>query len=298
MKRMILFITVIWFCFSLVSGVEARRQEKQQMPKEDANLTEKERKEAEKRAKQQAKEEERQRKEEEKRAKQQESKGGCLFTPVRPIPEGNAVIYLYKAWYGKDVYPIAANGRVITHLQKGGYFPFVTPPGKVGMFMTSKDTGSGTFFSNPAIVVDVEAGKEYYLKLTTTFSAKLKLEPENDALKSLKDMRRLLPYATYEKQYTNSSEMRGDPVLGTMSIRGVKLIFLPNLVLVTITDKSVKYDYSRDGRLSLRALFPGGQVSLQKAAEKGPLSFKVEQMGYVASCADRGVVIEGVGVME
>lgn len=296
MKLMILFITVIWFCFSLVSGVEARRQEKQQMPKQDANLTEIERKEAEKRAKQQAKEEERQRKEEEKRAKQQASKGGCLFTPVSPIPEGNAVIYLYKAWYGKDVYPIAANGRVITHLQKGGYFPFVTPPGKVGMFMTSKDTGSGTFFSNPAIVLDVEAGKEYYLKLTTTFSAKLKLEPEKDALKSLKDMRRLLAYATYMKQFADSSELMDDPVLRTMLTRGVvRLEFRPNLVIVSIAGKSVKYDYLADRVLSVRALFRGGQVSLQKAAEKGPLSFKVEQMGYAESCADRGVVIEATG---
>lgn len=273
MKRMILFIIAICFCQASVWGVNINNQVQQ------ANQqTDKERKEAEKKAKEQAKEEERRRKEEERRAKQQSSKRGCPFSPVRPIPEGSAVVYLYKAPYGKDDYPIAAKGRVITYLHRGGYFPFITKPGKLELFMASKDTGSGAFFSNPEIVLDVESGREYYLELTTRFSAKLNVHTEEKGLKKIQDDLLLLPYERYVRDFERVWQVEADPAF--VWIRKhypkdtQKVSHLKDLVE---TNKKFKMNLS----------FEGGTLRLSGVSEQ--IRLVVEQHGFAPDCADLGV---------
>jgi hypothetical protein len=214
------------------------------------------------------------RKEEEKRAKANSQ--GCTFTPLRPIPEGKAVIYLYKAWYGRDVYPIAVNGSVVTHLHRGGYFPVVAAPGKVELFMASRDTGSGTFLSTPAIVLQVEAGKEYYLELTTTFSAKLNQRSEEKGLKNLRGDRLMLPYKRYEVEFANIEEVKADPVYARIPERDPH--YNPRRL-----DQSTKDPVE----------FRGGSIRVTYESGGGRYRIKLvlEQYGYAMNCSDQGIVL-------
>src|SRR5207247_1987725 len=130
--------------------------------------------------------------------------------------------------------------QLITYINKGSYFPFVTTPGKVELFMaefvdrfSGARFGTGTpsggafpFLSTPAITLDVKAGEEYYLQLSTTFSAKLKPKPAKEALKDLRDKKRSLAYEKYEKQFSDFSALQGDPIFARIKQRMPLLNFL------------------------------------------------------------------------
>jgi hypothetical protein len=65
------------------------------------------------------------------------------FEPIS-IPEGKAVIYIYKPYsYGKGKYSIVINDRVITILQKGGYFPHIVEPGQIEIILPEFEKAKG-----------------------------------------------------------------------------------------------------------------------------------------------------------
>ena len=86
---------------------------------------------------------------------------GPVFKPLASLPEGKGVVYVYResSVIGSGVFgTLTANNTAITKIKNGGYFPYVTDPGKVHFEVSTEAT-------NEADVV-VEAGKEKYLKTT------------------------------------------------------------------------------------------------------------------------------------
>jgi hypothetical protein len=163
--------------------------------------TNKERKESEKRAK----EEERQREKEEELAKQK-SKERPTFTPLTEIPDGKALIYIYKAKvYGKEVYTVQANGEAITKLEKGGYYPYLASPGEVGFSAKGRSApilpifilfdSLGHVQNKSTATLSVEAGKVYYLKMKSGLSVGLVQVPEDVAMKELAKCKLLPKYS-------------------------------------------------------------------------------------------------------
>jgi hypothetical protein len=260
-------IVVLALLLIATSGLAMAQQVNQQ--------TDKERKEAEKQAKQQAKEEERKRKEEEKRAKKLADKKGCPFTPVRPIPEGKAVIYLYKAWYGHGAFPIRANGQLITHLQKGGYFPYIVSPGKQELFVSA-----GGFMGTPTTIVNAEPGKEYYLELTTRFSAKLHVHPEEKGLKKIGDDLLVLPYLEYERTFQTMEEVYSDPVVNLARSRYHSDSKMPA--------SSLLIDLAKQGAdIDVEGEFKGGTLHITR--KLGLSKVVIKQYGFAIDCSDQGM---------
>ncbi len=140
--------------------------------------------------------------------------------------------------------------------------------------MASKDTGSGTFFSNPEIVLDVESGREYYLELTTRFSAKLNVHTEEKGLKKIQDDLLLLPYERYVRDYERVWQVEADPAFVWVREHYPKdLKKVSRLKDLAETNKKFKLNLS----------FGGGKLSLTGLSEQ--IRLVVEQHGFAPDCA-------------
>lgn len=98
---------------------------------------------------------------------------GTKFQKVA-FPKDLAVVYLYRkpaAWGAAISALIKANGSEITRMTNGGYFPFVTEPGKI-TFSGKLDFGIIVSLTAPFQVVgfqeirtlEVRPGEVYYLR--------------------------------------------------------------------------------------------------------------------------------------
>lgn len=87
------------------------------------------------------------------------SASGPAFTPLDPIPFGKGVVYIYRtpSFVGGGVYgTVSANKKPLTKIKNGGYFPYVSDPGKVHFEVSTEATNEAD--------VTVETGREKYLK--------------------------------------------------------------------------------------------------------------------------------------
>ncbi len=81
------------------------------------------------------------------------------FKPAEAIPAGKGVVYIYRQprIAGSGVVgTITANTVPIVRIRSGGYFPFISAPGRVNFAVKSEVTDEAD--------VNVEAGKATYLK--------------------------------------------------------------------------------------------------------------------------------------
>jgi hypothetical protein len=81
---------------------------------------------------------------------------GPSFKQVENIPPDKAVIYIYHAGGSNHLFFLQANGKDVTAIKKGLYYPYITDPGMIEF--TAKTMG--TF----SITLDAKAGQTYYLK--------------------------------------------------------------------------------------------------------------------------------------
>ncbi len=94
------------------------------------------------------------------------------FTTVKTMPEGKALVYIYrpKNFVGSAVhFSVHANDRKVSdvHLYNGGYIVYFADPGKYEFWAQVSNTRT-------EILVDIEAGKTYYIEGE---SVKLELVP-------------------------------------------------------------------------------------------------------------------------
>ena len=119
---------------------------------------------------------------------------GPLFPSVTQVPDGKAVVYVYKAKvYGGGLYRLTANGEAVTQLQKGGYYPYVADPGTVE-FAAWKLARVGELIPDPLhrLEISVSAGEIRHIKITSGFSPQLVEVSPEEARKELKKCK-LLP---------------------------------------------------------------------------------------------------------
>jgi len=86
---------------------------------------------------------------------------GPKFTKIDDIPEGKAVVYIYRpaSPIGAAVsYQVIANGAHIMPMVNGGYFAYYAKPGE-NEFSAATETMS-------SVTLDVKTGQSYYIKST------------------------------------------------------------------------------------------------------------------------------------
>ncbi|MGD0170408.1 MAG: hypothetical protein ABSE54_11870 [Smithella sp.] len=81
---------------------------------------------------------------------------GPSFKQVENIPADKAVIYIYHAGGSNHSFFLQANGKDITALRKGTYYPYITEPGRIEF--TAKTMGTAS------LVLEAKAGEIYYLQ--------------------------------------------------------------------------------------------------------------------------------------
>ena len=119
---------------------------------------------------------------------------GPQFQPVSEPPKGKGVIYIYKPNnYGKSIYDVSINGKLVTTLFRGGYYPYIANPGQ-NTITGVKKARAGEILTvvlgiepDIQISVNVEAGESYYVERKGGVSVRFELVPEGEALPLLRD---------------------------------------------------------------------------------------------------------------
>ncbi len=81
---------------------------------------------------------------------------GPSFKQVENIPADKAVVYIYHSGGSNHSFFLQANGKDVTALKKGTYYPYITEPGRIEFTARTMGTSS--------TVLDAKAGETYYLK--------------------------------------------------------------------------------------------------------------------------------------
>ena len=113
---------------------------------------------------------------------------GCAadraFSPVAEIPQNKGVLYIYRnepdsidafkffnySVFGHTVHTIEANGKPITIMENGGYFPYVVDPGKLELTtkvrfkMLVTGLGDMALSENKSIKVQINSGQVHYVR--------------------------------------------------------------------------------------------------------------------------------------
>ena len=92
---------------------------------------------------------------------------GSSFQPTAEIPADKAVVYIYRpagSGAGGQAIPfgVKANGKVEITLVQGGYYAYISEPGRIEF--SAFETGFMAPTSVSSITVDAKAGLAYYLK--------------------------------------------------------------------------------------------------------------------------------------
>jgi hypothetical protein len=119
---------------------------------------------------------------------------GPLFQPVSDLPKDKGIIYIYKPNnYGKSIYDISVNGKLITTLFRGRYYPYIANTGQ-NTITGVKKARAGEIFTvvlglepDIKISVNVEAGTSYYVERKGGVFVRFELVPEGEALPRLRD---------------------------------------------------------------------------------------------------------------
>lgn len=85
---------------------------------------------------------------------------GQVYKKVDVIPSDKAIVYIYRpSGMGALVYyDVKANGKVVTTLYSGTYFPYAADPGEIEFSAKTEASDS--------VTIDVKASQTYFLKGT------------------------------------------------------------------------------------------------------------------------------------
>ena len=116
---------------------------------------------------------------------------GQVYKRVDVIPSGKALVYIYRSsgMGGLVYYDVKANGRVVTTLYSGTYYPYVTDPGEIEFSAKTEASDS--------VTIDAKAGQTYFLRGTVGVGffvghPHLTVVPAEEAEKDIADCK-LLP---------------------------------------------------------------------------------------------------------
>ena len=86
---------------------------------------------------------------------------GQEYKRIEVVPPNKGIVYIYRpsSFIGGAVYyDVKANGKVVTTLYKGGYYPYIADPGEIEFSAKTEGSDSAT--------IDVKLNQVYYLKGT------------------------------------------------------------------------------------------------------------------------------------
>jgi hypothetical protein len=117
---------------------------------------------------------------------------GPAFAPVA-VPKDKALVYIYRPELGDGPqarFHVAVGDHSIVYLIRGGYFPYLSPPGEVEFWAERE--------ARQAITENLRAGHTYYLRGSVSpglFISRPELEflPEETATPELEECVRLPP---------------------------------------------------------------------------------------------------------
>jgi len=118
---------------------------------------------------------------------------GPKFTTATQIPEGKALIYVYRTFHVGGVassHALYANGEFVANLRNASYYPYFVTPGTVNFSSKaySPDPAMSQIMSQDHLMtMSTEAGHTYYAQLHVgdTWGLKLKLVSEEVGAKRI-----------------------------------------------------------------------------------------------------------------
>jgi len=130
---------------------------------------------------------------------------GPAFIPLQPIPDGRAVVYVYRSRTptgSAEPFEVHVNGRHTADLPDGVYVQLVTRPGRL-LISTRRGLDPAIVARSGVtplmesvrdlVVLQVAAGESHYVRfrlaMGTAATTEMLLEPENVALSTLRNCR-------------------------------------------------------------------------------------------------------------
>jgi hypothetical protein len=84
---------------------------------------------------------------------------GYAYKRVETTPSSKALVYIYRPsdmMGGAVYYDVKANGKVVTTLYRGSYYPYVTDPGEIEFSAKTE--------ASDEVTIDAKANQTYFLK--------------------------------------------------------------------------------------------------------------------------------------
>jgi hypothetical protein len=117
-----------------------------------------------------------------------------VYKPVESFPTDKGLVYIYRPFGlgGGVYYDVKANGKVVTTLYSGGYYPFVADPGEIEFSAKTE--------ASDEVTIDVKPSQTYFIRGTVGLGflvghPHLTVVPAADAEAEIKELK-LLPGPT------------------------------------------------------------------------------------------------------
>jgi Protein of unknown function (DUF2846) len=83
---------------------------------------------------------------------------GDAYKRVEAVPSAKALVYIYRpsGMGGAVYYDVKANGKVVTTLYSGSYYPYVTDPGEIEFSAKTE--------ASDEVTIDAKANQTYFLR--------------------------------------------------------------------------------------------------------------------------------------
>lgn len=119
---------------------------------------------------------------------------GDAYKRVETVPSAKALVYIYRpsGLGGAVYYDVKANGKVVTTLYNGTYYPYVTDPGEIEFSAKTE--------ASDEVTIDAKTNQTYFLRGTVGLGffvghPHLMVVPAEEAEKEIGDCK-LLPEPT------------------------------------------------------------------------------------------------------
>lgn len=84
---------------------------------------------------------------------------GQVYKNVEAVPNNKALVYIYRPsgmMGGSVYYDVKANGKVVTTLYSGSYYPYFTDPGEIEFSAKTE--------ASDEVTIDAKANQTYFLR--------------------------------------------------------------------------------------------------------------------------------------
>jgi hypothetical protein len=208
-----------------------------------------------------------------------QSQNGCPFSKELALPGENGRVYLYQVAPESKRRFITVGKDLALALLTDGYFVFELPPGKYEAVQVSNDEYAirpdTEQVTDGDVELQIEGGKEYFLKSITEKKSHFKLASEADAMKELAKTRLLMEVKTYKATFQTVDDLEKDPVFAELAKLSPNAD-LPFVLKVMRSNPGMKFEQKLN--------FPTGVASITRQSEASSIELAFAQRGFAVSC--------------